>query len=273
LNWGFIGCGNLAQAIVTGGLSTGVLKASRVYVTNRSQDKLRAFAKRQKIKALADNLDLVQRSQIVVIGTKPQDIGNVFQEIAPHLTKKHVVVSLAAGVPMTMLKKHLPGAGALVRVMANTPATIQRGVYGIYQGSGTKSQTRSTFKLFSEIGTAVEVKSDEGIDGILATAASGSGFVFLFMEIFETWLVKRGFAKDLARRIAVESFAGTSELARQRATESLQTLRGAVTSKKGTTLAGLKAMSKGGIKSTIEKGLGAAVRRGLEISRTLEKNS
>lgn len=267
--FGFIGTGNLAQAVVSGLIKNKAVRSSQVIVTDRSLKKARTFAKSQKAKVATSNLDLVNRSDFVFLATKPQDALPVLKEIGPQMAGK-VLVSLAAGIDCATLARHLYQNRGLVRVMANTPAQIQKGVYGIYFKKGDSSSRTLLTKMFSKIGIVVPLKNDREVDMITAGSASGIGFVFELMAVFETWFRKSLPAK-LSRQIAVEVFLGAAELAREQSAVSLVELRNRVTSKKGTTLAGLKAMKKAGLQNVVKKGLDAGKMRARQISQTLGK--
>ncbi|MDZ4678769.1 MAG: pyrroline-5-carboxylate reductase [Oligoflexia bacterium] len=270
--WGFVGCGNLAQAIIGGALKTDSLLATQVSATNRSQSKLKKFANATSINICVDNQKLLMKSDVIVLATKPQDLCSVLEEIAPFITSKHIVISLAAGVTANVLKKHLSSAKAIFRVMANTPAVIQKGLYGIYRVKGKDEDFKTVSRVFEKIGTIVTLKNDKEINAMTAGAASGTGFVLQFMQDFEKWFVKKGYPRSIARKVAVETFLGTSSLAQQRQEQSLEELRDAVTSKKGTTFAGLTSMKKSKVSPGIQKALQASYSRSFDIAKNLRPN-
>jgi pyrroline-5-carboxylate reductase len=267
--WGFIGCGNLAQAIIRGALKTGALSSLQVLATNRTVGKLKKFKDETHINTCESNEELLQKSDVIVLATKPQDIGVVLDEISSLITDQHLIVSLAAGVPADMLERRLNKARAVFRVMANTPAMIQKGLFGVYMIKGDSGDSQEISNPFEKIGVVIPLKNDKEINAMTAGAASGTGFVLQFMEDFEKWFMKKGFSRVQAREAAVETFLGTASLAHQRQDQSLQELREGVTSKKGTTLAGLMSMKKAKVSAGIQKGLDAAYERSLGIAKDL----
>ncbi len=105
---GFIGCGNLSQAIIRGILARKLFSPNAIFASNRSTQKLDDFSQETKIQKSKTNLEVVQRCEIVVVGTKPVDFKQVADDIAPSITDKHIIVSLAAGIKISTLAKIFP---------------------------------------------------------------------------------------------------------------------------------------------------------------------
>lgn len=269
MNWGFIGCGNLAQAIIQGALEKNLLDSQNIFVTNRSDQKLKELCAKTGVRACATNEELIRSSDVVVLATKPQDLQTVLEEIQPFIRFDQAVISLAAGIPTKTLNRYLK-ARSLVRVMANTAAKVQQGVFGIYFFRETQADRAAIEHLFGQLGTLVQASSDRQIDAMTAGSASGSGFVIFFLEEFEKWFRRKGFDSQQARMIAIETFLGTLALTHHEKQKSLKELRQAITSKKGTTYAGLHTLKKKKVDSGIQKSLDAAFNRCAEISKLLK---
>ncbi len=270
--WGFVGCGNMAQSIITGILIKKLFIPTELAATDISEEKLINFSNATGISKFNDNISLVKNSEVIVLATKPQDILTVLGEIRPFISNRHTLISIAAGVSSQTLLKYFHVSKNIFRIMPNTPALIQKGVFGIYQIKGDASECRVVEKVFATLGLIVKLKSDKEINAVTAGSASGVGFVLLFMEEFEKWFLKKGFTKAQSRQIVVETFKGTAELALSRSEISLKQLREAVTSKKGTTHAGLTAMKNSKISPSLQSGLEAAFERGEEIAKSLRQS-
>lgn len=267
---GFIGCGNLAQAIINGLIKKKVFSPNQILAADTSYSKLQAFSKKTKIKIFNNNFEVVQQADVLFLATKPQDLFAAVKEIQFLTHKKQIIISLAAGIKVRDLEKVF-SRQPVVRVMASLSAKIQKGIYGIYFLNSAPKVKKKIIEIFSTIGQVVVVKKEEQIDAITAGSASGVGFVFEFMRIFETWFSKNGFSLQQARLMAVETFLGAAALASLEET-SLKDLRNAVTSKKGTTLSGLKSMSKSKLDKKIAKALSDAKTRAKELSKNQSLN-
>jgi pyrroline-5-carboxylate reductase len=271
---GFIGCGNLAQAIIQGLIDKKIISPSQIYVTNRTPSKVAAFCKKNKINFLTQKEDLLKTCEIIFLATKPQDILEALMAIKPSIKNHHYFVSLAAGVDGSLLKKYLNKTSGIVRIMANTPAKIQKGLFGLYiVKNKNKSLTNFILKAFSKMGIVIELKNDNQVDVITAGAASGTGFVFELLRIFQVWFLKQGLIENSSREAALNTFLGTALLAQEMKNESFETLCKAVTSKKGTTLAGLKSMKKLKVQEAMSKSLSQSKKRAVEISKSLRQSS
>jgi pyrroline-5-carboxylate reductase len=264
---GFIGTGNMQSAIIRGILDAKVARPDQVIASDRTIEKLNLFAKQTGIRKAQSNADVVQNSQVIFLGTKPGDLAYVLHEIKTAVQSHHIIVSIAAGFPLNLLKSYLPQAKAHVRLMPNTPCMVQAGVVGFLMSPYSAHVERILNEMITPIGQMVAVKDDHGIDAITASASSGSGFAFKIMESFEAWLIARGFSKEVARSVTIETFLGASVLAQKEHDKSLAELRVAVTSPKGTTEAGLSSMDKAGLDQILKATLNAAFERAQEISR------
>ncbi len=271
--WGFIGCGNLSQAIISGALQKKTLLHRQIIATNRSQPKILKFSKKHKFINSKSNSDLISKSSVVILGVKPQDLEPVLMEMSKLQNYSSsatfpVVISLAAGVKMSRLREFFPNNPAVIRVMANLPAQVFQGVFGIYLDFHPKLSAAARLKVrkevlavFSSLGLVVEVHSDAEVNVITAAAASGVGFVFEFIRIFESWIQGQGLETGDAKSIAIQTFFGASLMALQNQDVSLEYQRDAVTSKKGTTFAGLKSLSENNLEKILKLALQASQSR------------
>jgi pyrroline-5-carboxylate reductase len=189
-----------------------------------------------------------------------------------------VVISLAAGVRTESLRKFFPQTKAVVRIMANTPAKVQAGVFGVFisLNKSVKIQEKRSLELNLEtllrpLGQVMYLKSEDHLDLVTAASASGVGFIFEFMNQFENWLIKNGFSSKDARTLVIGTFLGASKLAGVTSQKSFVELREAVTSKKGTTLAGLNYFRKSNLGKTLSGGLTAAFRRAQELAQNFKE--
>lgn len=265
--FGFIGCGNFAQALVAGAVKSKAVSGKRVFISTRSFSRTKKIAKTLRVQAVKDNVSLVKKCQVVFIATKPQDIKPVLEEISQWVTEGKTVVSLAAGVPSRVLTKYFSSKVGLMRVMGNIPAQVQRGVFGSFVARKSRHE-KDVEKFLSKIGVVIKVSKENQIDAITAAAGSGPGFIYLYMEAYQQWLQGKGFTVSQARTITVDTFAGATRLLRKSG-QKISSTREKVTSKRGTTEAGIKSLRKSGVVSKLKASLSAAFRRSQEISKSL----
>lgn len=266
---GFLGAGNMAQAIIKGLIEAKVISANSIFATNRSAGKLQRLVENFGINPLSNNEQLIDQTDVVILGVKPQDLSEAIDPILSIFHEKQIVISLAAGITLKALKKKLPHC-RLVRLMPNTPSLISRGVLG-YVVDDNQDQGLDTLMedLFSPLGYVIKVDDESQFEALSVACAAGTGFVFELMLYWQEWLEEHDFPKEIARKMTVETFAGASMLAAQNATSDIQELLNKVTSKKGITEAGLQSMRE----LEVERALRYSFEKSALRNQELGKNS
>ena len=190
---------------------------------------------------LVANVDALSATKfdLIIVAVKPQLIDEVMPAYRSYLSDGGFVASIAAGYAVDRLTESL-GTANIVRIMPNLPSEIGRGVSGLYAAPALQQNHRSEIAALMELaGRVVWVDSEDALDRVTAIAGSGPGYVFEIARCFVEAAKELGFTEAEARDLVLETMAGTLEMARQ-SPESLETLRNNVTSKNGTTQAGLE---------------------------------
>jgi pyrroline-5-carboxylate reductase len=238
---GFIGAGNMCQALIGGWLEQGTFNPDQIYVTNRSPGKVKRLEESFKVHGVATNEELVDKVDFVVLAVKPQDLNAAIEPIASAFTPSHTVISLAAGFRIQSLKRLLPES-KIVRVMPNTPVKIHKGLIGFCTSKPDPALDRWVEHAFSPLGLVVKLEEGEPFQALTVAGGAGVGFVFELMIYWQEWLEERGIDPELAKRITVQTFVGASQLAERSEDVSLVELQHKVASKKGVTASGLDSM-------------------------------
>lgn len=253
-----IGCGKMGGALLRRWVQSDDVVFSVVDPAAQDiPDQAKAYA---HIDALGS-----ERFDIIVVAIKPQLIEAILPDYIKHLAKDGVVVSMAAGCSMETLSGALE-TQAIIRIMPNLPSFIGKGVAGIFAGPAVTSKQRSLIEsLMNLSGRCVWVETEDGIDRITAVAGSGPGYVFEFARAYVEAAMELGFSKEDARDLVLGTIAGTIEMAQQ-SSQTLETLRNNVTSKNGTTEAGLNALNGDqGLTEKLKSTVEAAYRRAIEL--------
>lgn len=199
----------------------------------------------------------------IIFAVKPQVIENVLPLYRP-LHNNCVFISIAAGIPISTLKKHLGESCLCVRVMPNLGATVRCSVSGLYTGDPlSKLQKDLVLHLFEAVGSAFWVKSEDQIDAVTAISGSGPGYVFRFIESLIKSAIALGFDHALAEKIAKETFKGAITLLEQGGTP--QEWRQRVTSPGGTTAAALAVFEEQNLDTLMEEAVRGALTRAREL--------
>jgi len=265
---GFIGAGNMAEAIIKGVIDAKLYKSKDIVISDVRPGRVKTICKKYKLAAAADNCKLAKAVNILVLSVKPQNMADVLKEIKKSVGKNLLIVSIAAGITTKKIQKVL-GNVPVVRVMPNTPALIGAGAAAIYATKKAKAKVNAVKRIFSAVGLAVEVSDEKLIDAVTAVSGSGPAYFFLLMEAMIKSARKLGLKKELAEILVLQTAKGAGLLAVE-AFMNYQTpdiLRKNVTSPGGTTEAALKVFSKRKFEKTVLDALAAAAKRSKQLSR------
>jgi pyrroline-5-carboxylate reductase len=265
---GFIGTGNLSQAIIKGILENKVLLPHQIFASNRSPGKLQKVADQYGIQAKSTNEEVIDAADIVILSMKPQDLPAAIDPIASLFKDGQIVISLAAGITLKTLQKKLRNC-RIVRLMPNTPSIISRGVLGFSTSDSSDQEALSTVveDLFSTLGFVLGVEDEEQLETLTVSCASGTGFIFEIMTYWQMWIEEHGFEPEIARKMTVETFLGAALLAAESKDSSLEELLAKVTSKKGITSAGLESMRELEIERALRYSFEKAALRNQELAK------
>lgn len=196
------------------------------------------------VRLVSDRKDLGdERFDVIVVAIKPQMIGDILPPYADQLAQGGYALSIAAGASLDRLGEALGGA-PVIRVMPNLPAAVGKATSGVCPGNGvTAAQQDHAMELMQRAGTAVLVESEDKLDRVTAVAGSGPGYVFEIARAYVAAAEDLGFTPEQARTLVLGTLEGTVAMAQDQADRSLEDLRNSVTSKGGTTAAGLQALN------------------------------
>lgn len=266
----FVGGGNMATALI-GGLAGKLTTGANIHVIDLNPGALQLLHQKYGV-TTAERIDAaVAGSDVVVLAVKPQQIGSVIVDLAPHISTQ-LVLSIMAGIGMADLSRWLKGHQAIVRCMPNTPALIGQGITGMVAMSGvSQAQHDAADAIMKAVGATVWLDAESKIDAVTAVSGSGPAYVFYFIEAMQQAAQEMGLTADQGRQLAIATFTGAAQLAAQ-SDEPISVLRERVTSKGGTTFAALTSMEQDKIKDAIVRALKAAQVRSKELGEEFGRN-
>ncbi len=259
----FLGGGNMAEAILGGLLAGGVSMERNVVAADVAPERRALLEEKYGIRATDAGAEAVRGADVVVLAVKPQQVPEALAAAKSAFTDQQLLVSICAGLPTAALEQQVPAR--VVRVMPNLPALIRQGVSAICGGArSTAADLDLAEQLFAAVGAVVRLPESR-MNEVTALSGSGPGYVFAFIEALEATAVHMGIEAATARKMAVETVRGAAELAAQTGEDPAE-LRRRVSSKGGTTLAGLAAMAAGGFAEAVAAGMRAARDRAAELA-------
>ncbi|TFY97826.1 pyrroline-5-carboxylate reductase [Ramlibacter rhizophilus] len=258
----FVGGGNMASAIIGGLLKQGHA-AGDIAVMEPFEGARERLRQHFGVEASEQPAQALSGAALVVWAVKPQTFAEAAAAAAPHCAGA-LHLSVAAGIRSDSMARWL-GTERIVRAMPNTPALVGRGMTGLYARPGVSGEDRARVeRVIATTGEHLWVEHESQLDAVTALSGSGPAYVFYFLEAMVAAGLDMGLDEAQARRLAVGTFAGGAELARQ-SEEPLALLRERVTSKGGTTYAALTSLEQDGVKAAFQKALHAAERRAQEL--------
>ena len=211
---GFIGAGNMATAIVKGLLASGRYESGQLMTSDCREEQLNKISDQFGIICCLDNREIVRESTIVVLSVKPQSMREVLEGIRDEVRSDHLLISIAAGIPLKMIHTIIGRDVPLIRVMPNTPALIQKGVSALAAGEMATPEHMDTARgIFDAVGETVIVEEDM-MDAVTAISGSGPGYVFKIMECFVEAAKNLKFDRETALLLVIQTFLGAALLAK-----------------------------------------------------------
>jgi len=263
----FIGCGNMGCSLIGGLISNGHNPDS-INGAEPDQTKSESISKQYGIRVLNENIEAVHDTDIVILAIKPQNLLDVVRQISQELIRsKPLLISIAAGIQISSIQKHLGDNYPVVRVMPNTPALIQTGASALYASPAVENDQKILAEeIMRSVGLAIWLDKEELMDAVTALSGSGPAYFFLVMECMEKAATKLGLSREQARILTIETAFGAAKMALESKSD-VGLLRQQVTSPGGTTEAALNVLiDKGEIEEVFFKALQAAKKRSEEIA-------
>jgi pyrroline-5-carboxylate reductase len=266
---GFIGSGNMAEAMIKGILLKKLVEPEHIFAADPRKDRLTYLQEKYGIRTTTDNREVAREADVLVLSIKPQVLPKVMKGINLDVRADALVLSIIAGARVKVLVKGLRHA-AVVRAMPNTPGQFGEGMTVWTSTPHVNERQRQQAKaILQALGKEIWMEDEGYLD--MATALSGTGpaYVFLFIEALIDAGVHMGFSRHIAEEMVIQTIKGSvkvvEELGRHPAT-----LRNMVTSPGGTSAAALYELEKGGFRTILSKAVFAAYRRSVELGDASE---
>lgn len=263
-----IGCGNMSMAML-GGLAGSVIDSqSQFRCSSRSIESAEKLASSfQSAQAMTDNAAAVLEADKVILSVKPQQAEAICREIAPHLSKHCHVISVMAGVSSATLA-HWCGIETITRIMPNTPASVGRGMAGVYHSLLVKEEDKVFIHtMITQVGQYIEVDNEEKMHVITAVSGSGVAYFFHFMHHMQAVAMHLGFTASEAKQLVSQTALGAAELVQQSEKSALQ-LQQNVCSPGGTTVEAIAFFEQANMAEIIDGAMRACHEKSIALSKT-----
>lgn len=261
---GFIGCGNMAQAMLKGILGKKLYSPDSIIVSRRSKEALAEIGKELSVNVTTDNREVAEKAEVLVLAVKPFQFETVIREIREVVRDDTLVISIAAGQTMRQIEQLFGRGIRLVRSMPNTPALVLEGAAGVcFNDQVTPEDRKTVMDIFSSFGIAHEVP-ESLIDTVIGVSGSSPAYVFMFIEAMADAAVADGMPRAQAYELAAQSVLGSAKMVLETGKHPGE-LKDMVCSPAGTTIEAVRVLEREGFRSAVIEAIKACVKKSKEM--------
>ena len=254
---GFVGCGNMAQAMLKGILAKGLYKADEIIVSRRTKEALDALHEELGVQTTTDNKEVAEKADVLVLAIKPYQFADVIPEIAPVCKENALVISIAAGQTIANIEKLF---GKTMKI----PALVLAGATGMcFHPSVSKEERGTAITIFESFGVVAEV-SENMIDTVIGVSGSSPAYVFMFIEAMADAAVADGMPRAMAYELAAQTVYGSAKMVLETGKHPGE-LKDMVCSPAGTTIEAVRVLEEKGLRSAVIEGQMACVKKAREL--------
>jgi pyrroline-5-carboxylate reductase len=259
-----LGTGKLGGILLRAYLKQGLFSPKHVTATVKHGEKAAALAKELGVTVTTENRKAVHDADIVLLGVKPQVVGDVLKEIAAELSEKMLVICVAASVPTSYIEQRVSTKVPVVRAMPNTPAAVGCGMTGICAGAHARAEHLEMARtMFDAVGRTVVV-DEKNMDAVTGLSASGPAYAYIILESLAEAGVKVGLPRDVATLLAAQTMKGAASVVLETG-DHPALLKDAVTTPAGCTIDGIMELEEGKLRVTLIKAVVKATSRAGEL--------
>ncbi len=264
LTLGFLGAGKMATALARGFIRAELVSSRQVIGSDPSPAACAAFKKETGADTTHSNRDVLEFAKVLVLAVKPDQVGAVLAEVRDRFTASHLLISIAAGVPLAKLEASVGAGARLIRVMPNTPALVGLSATAYAAGKGASpADGELVQRLFSAVGLAFSLK-EPLLDAVTGLSGSGPAYIYVAIEALSDGGVAAGLPRDIATKLAAQTVLGSAKMVLETGLHP-GTLKDMVTSPGGTTIEGIHELERNHFRAALM----SAVRAAAEKSRKL----
>jgi pyrroline-5-carboxylate reductase len=265
---GFIGAGNMAEALIKGIMSAGLASKDEIIAGETSKERRELIARTHGIKVTSDNVEVVRNVNLIVLALKPNNVSMVMDELKPYLTADHLLISIAAGIPISQIESKLNYGVRVVRVMPNQPCMVGASASAFALGKSAKPEDKDiVMKILLSVGIAFVVE-EKLLDAVTGLSGSGPAFVYVVIEAMADGGVLAGLPRNIAVKLAAQTVLGAAKTVLDTNTHPA-IMKDIVASPAGTTIEGLLVLEQSGVRGAFMEAVEAAAKKSKEFGEKI----
>jgi len=259
-----LGAGKLGESLIGGLLESGLVTAGQLIATARHRERLDLLEEKFRIQTSLRNDQAIRGAGVVILAVKPQAMEEVLRAVRGRVTRRQLVISVAASVPTPFIEKRLAAPAPVVRAMPNTPCLIRKGMTVLSRGRhATDAHMEDARRIFAPLGRCLTL-DEKHMDAVTALSASGPAYLYVVIESLAEGGVKVGLPRDVATTLAAQMVHGAASMVLESG-EHPAKLKDVVTTPAGCTIDGLLELEEGGLRVTLIKAVVRATARAGEL--------
>lgn len=264
-NIGFIGCGNMAQAIIGGLVKSGLVENKNILVSNPTMPKLEKVKNQYGVLITNNNKDVAELNDIIILAVKPNKHKEVIEEIKGSVKEGVVIVTIGAGISIDFLKESFNTKNKFVKAMPNTPALVGEGMTAIcHDSSLCKEEEKEIASIFQSMGK-VEWVEEKLMDAVTSISGSSPAYVYMFIEALADGGVMQGLTRDKAYKMASQAVLGAAKMVLETGEHPGQ-LKDKVCSPGGTTIEAVYSLERNNFRGTVIEAVKACGEKSKKMS-------
>lgn len=260
---GIIGSGKIGEALINGILTSGKLNKKSLVSTDVIKERREYISNKYGIECFESNSELTRKSNVIIMAIKPNDVKKVIYEIKNKITDKHVLITIAAGVTIKYVMKHLKKKVPIIRGMPNIAVMVQEGMTVLTTVDGTNEHMSLAREIFESVGK-VAILEEKHMDAVTGLSGSGPAYIFMVIESLVEAGVKTGIPRDISDLLAAQTTFGSAKMILETG-EHPALLKDMVTTPGGVTIDGIIQLEEGKLRTSIMKAVVQAAERSKEL--------
>lgn len=265
---GFIGGGKMGEALCRGIIEAGLSDTNHIMVSDALMERCKYLTADIGIKTTQNNKEVVTFADVVILAIKPQLMNDVLNQLKNDITNRHLVVSIAAGIPIRFIESRLKEGTRVIRVMPNTPCLVASSATAFASGKyATETDAKFVHTVFNAVGKVFRL-DEKYLDAVTGLSGSGPAYVYMFIEALSDGGVKMGLPRDVSTTLAAQTVLGAAKMVLESGQHPAQ-LKDAVTSPGGTTVEGISKLEDCKFRSAIINAVEAATLKSKKLGEVL----
>lgn len=263
---GFIGCGNMAQAMLGGIINSNIISKENIILSDTSYEKLKAVKEKYDVLVTTNNIEAAKFADILILAVKPHIYTYVIKEIKDYIKKDVIIVTIAAGITINFIENLFKFPIKVVRTMPNTPALVREGMTAICSNNMVLNEELNyIINIFESFGKT-ELIEEKLMDAVTAVSGSSPAYVYMFIEALGDGAVRDGIPREKAYKMAAQAVLGAAKMVLETGIHPGK-LKDNVCSPGGTTIEAVYTLEKHNFRGTVIEAMKACTEKSIEMSK------